>query len=197
MRRLKLAAELTRGLVAEALNIRIVATAAAAERLSNLLPQFDLIDAELIARCSGAACAQAAAPPTTPTPAPSRAATPTGPTNEIYALLTAVDTVGAGSVTYDEIQWFSGSQAARECAADGVKPSGAWCTNYYYRNANSRQRTATFGPAPRIALLNGRPPAVPATRAQLAAQVASQVEYIYTLRMADGVITELTQVYTP
>jgi hypothetical protein len=50
----------------------------------------------------------------------------------------AVDTAGAGTVTYDEIQWFWAPEAAQNCGEDRATPGGAWCTDYHCRNVNDR-----------------------------------------------------------
>lgn len=185
-KREKLAAELVKGLIAEALNLRRAVTAVVAEPLSALLPGVDLASPELVARCSAAQCMTVPASPVSPVS-----------TTEVYALLKAVDTQGPGLVTYDEIQWFWEPEATAACVADGYTPypDQEWCNDYYYRNTNSRLRTAAFGPVSTIALngTDGNPPPVPATLAQLAAQIDPDVDLIYRLRLADGLIADLTQ----
>lgn len=134
-------------------------------------------------------------PAASPTPAPG-SSQPSART-EVYAIVTAVDQAGAGSVTYDEIQWFWSPQAAQKCAEDGQDAVGAWCTDYYYRNANTRLRTAALAPGVVIKLLGPAPPPTPATLAQLAAAVGPRTDSYYSLVLLDGVVTELDQVYTP
>ena len=183
----KLAAELAKGLAAEALNIRKGVTAIVAEPLSVALPRVDLTGPELVVRCTTAACAPKVPEPTQPS----------GPVMEVYVLLTAVDTALPGSVTYDQLDWFWSPDAARACAQDGEIPVGAWCTDYYYRNLNTRLRTATLSPTTRITFDEiGAGPAA-GTPAQLAAQVRRGVAYTYKLRIVNGEVVELGQVYTP
>jgi hypothetical protein len=47
----------------------------------------------------------------------------------------------SGTITYDEVQWFDGKAARRECRKDGLKTGlSDWCTSYYYKTANPRVR---------------------------------------------------------
>lgn len=116
---------------------------------------------------------------------------------DIYALAKAVDTAGAGAMTYDEIQWFWAPDAAQKCAEDRVTPNGAWCTDYYYRNVNDRLRTAAIDPAAIITLApNGTVPES-ATLAQLAAQVSRGLEFPCVLHIDGGTVTRIDQIFTP
>jgi hypothetical protein len=76
----------------------------------------------------------AIAAPVTPTP---QATTPV-PDKQVHAKLVSLE---SGMITYNEVQWFEGAAARRECRKDGLQighlPD---CNQFYYKDTNPRLR---------------------------------------------------------
>jgi hypothetical protein len=136
----------------------------------------------------------AAPPPTSPaTTAP--ALPPTDLAGEVHGFLTAIDVAGR-TVTLDRIDWFTGADARRACAEDGVTDtSNNWCTGYYWRNRNPTLRTVAVSPDATITVLDGSA-SVSGTLARVAQRIG-QATSTYLLVVTDGRVTELHEMYAP
>jgi hypothetical protein len=122
---------------------------------------------------------------------------PTGPSTEVYALITDVRNGPPETVTYDEIQWFWGADAVKACAQDGVQSQTEWCNDYYFRNANSRLRSASLAPGVTIALAGPDAQLAKASFDQLVDKSSDGLRHFYTLDLVNGVVIEIREVYTP
>lgn len=135
-------------------------------------------------------------PPVTATPASTAPAVPpTDLAGEVRGFITAVDVAG-GTLTVDKIDWFTGADAQRACAADGVTDtSNNWCTGYYWRNRNPALRTVAISPDAAITVLDGAA-SVPGSPADVARRI-SLASSTYLLVVRDGRVTELHETYAP
>lgn len=114
---------------------------------------------------------------------------------EQYGFVTAVDVAG-GTLTLDRIAYFTGADAQKACAEDGVTDtSNNWCTGYYWRNNNPALRTVAVSPDATITVLDGSA-SVPGSLAQVAQRIG-QVASTYRLVVTDGRVTELHEMYAP
>ena len=173
-----------------------------------------VLAAGLTAGCGGSellpgdAAPATGAPPTTSAPTTQVSATtpatttPSEPVDELsgnnYGDLLAVDTA-ARTVTVDVVEYFTGAAAVRACQQDGRGVSGAWCSTYYVRNKNPRQRRIELAPRATITVVTydskGVHVATPATLTQV--EDLLDERNFYRLRVDDGRITELEGVYLP
>jgi hypothetical protein len=77
----------------------------------------------------------AAAPPVTPT---HRASTSV-PATQVHAKFVSLK---SGMIAYNDVQWFDGAAAVRECRKEGLKTGGSpLCRDYYYKDASPRVRS--------------------------------------------------------
>lgn len=114
---------------------------------------------------------------------------------EQYGFVTAVD-VAAGTLSLDRIAYFTGAEAQKACAEDGVTDtSNNWCTGYYWRNNNPALRTIAVSPDATITVLDGSA-SVPGSLAQVATRI-TQATSTYRLVVTDGRVTELHEMYAP
>lgn len=124
---------------------------------------------------------------------------PAGPPTDLagteYGFVTAVD-VAAGTLTLDRIAWFTGADAQKACAEDGVTDtSNNWCTGYYWRNQNPALRTVAVSPDATITVLDGAA-SVPGSLEKVAQRI-KQATSTYRLVVTDGRVTELHEMYAP
>ena len=120
---------------------------------------------------------------------------PTDLAGEVHGFLTAVDVAGR-TVTLDKIDWFTGADAQRACAEDGVTDTtNNWCTGYYWRNRNPALRTVGVSPDATITVLDGSA-SVPGSLARVAQRIG-QAMSTYQLVVTDGRVTELHEMYAP
>ena len=114
---------------------------------------------------------------------------------EQYGFVTAVD-VAAGTLSLDRIAYFTGAEAQKACAEDGVTDtSNNWCTGYYWRNNNPALRTLAVSPDATITVLDGSA-SVPGSLAQVATRI-TRATSTYRLVVTDGRVTELHEMYAP
>ena len=136
---------------------------------------------------------------TGPSPGTGSSTAPTGPTTDLsgeqYGFITAVD-VPAGTISLDRIAWFTGADAQKACAEDGVTDtSNNWCTGYYWRNNNPALRTLAVSPDATITVLDGSA-SVPGSLDKVAQRI-TQATSTYRLVVTDGRVTELHEMYAP
>ncbi|WP_420122524.1 hypothetical protein [Nakamurella sp.] len=116
-------------------------------------------------------------------------------TGEQYGFITAVD-VAAGTVSLDRIAYFTGADAQKACAEDGVTDtSNNWCTGYYWRNNNPALRTLAVSPDATITVLDGSA-SVPGSLEKVAQRI-TQATSTYRLVITDGRVTEMHEMYAP
>ncbi|WP_157845246.1 hypothetical protein [Pseudofrankia saprophytica] len=161
-----------------------------------------------------------------PTAAPSAQAGPSTPTaddgdgptatplrGEYAAYVTAVDPVKA-TVTFDVVEWFTGTAAQQACTEDG--DPGPWpaerCNDYYLRNSNAVPRTLPVAPKAQLKYVDENGPAdgvslddpaggdVPTTLSALAAklgQFGPDGRLKCFIKVESGALTTIAEIYTP
>lgn len=78
---------------------------------------------------------------------------PTDLTGEVYGLINSVD-VSKGQISFDKVDWFTGADAVKACAEDGVTGSGDnRCTTWYFRKTNPELRTVAVSPSAAISVI--------------------------------------------
>ncbi|GAA1615573.1 hypothetical protein [Actinoplanes couchii] len=122
-------------------------------------------------------------------------------TTEVYALGVRAD-AKQRTVTFDEIEWFTGKAARAACQADKVEvqPS-AWCHDFYYRNPDDRKRTAALAESATVTIADyfSEAETVPQKKAGLSEldERLTEGETLLVLTVRDGVITGLREQFTP
>ena len=132
-------------------------------------------------------------PTSKPSPKPP-GATPASTKEGTYANQVSISEDGA--LSFVPLRWFTGKNAEVRCREKGIKPEGAWCGDYYYEKAGSRQAAALTGQT-RVRLLNDDLKPVDATLAQLVDAVESEVWPNFQIAVADGNVVRISQVFTP
>jgi hypothetical protein len=136
---------------------------------------------------------------TVTTSAPERPTRSTDLSGEVYGFVKSVD-VGTSEITLDKIDWFTGAAAAAACAEDGITSTDTnRCTGYYYRNVNPALRVVAVSPRATITTLaNGVNP-VASDLADVARRIGTTGggSNTYHLVVADGVVTDLSEMYHP
>jgi hypothetical protein len=136
--------------------------------------------------------------PRSPTAAPSAtsssAATPASTKDGSYAHQVSISEDGA--LSFVPLRWYTGRNALARCREKGVKPEGAWCTEYFYEKAGGR-RAAALTEQTTIKLLNDDLKLVDATLAELVDAVEEEVWPNFQIAVADGKVVRISQVFTP
>jgi hypothetical protein len=134
--------------------------------------------------------------PRSPTAAPSAssAATPASTKDGSYAHQVSISEDGA--LSFVPLQWYAGRNAGARCREKGIKPKGAWCTEYFYEKAGGR-RAATLTEQTTIKLLNDDLKLVDASPAELVDAVEEEVWPNFQIAVADGKVVRISQVFTP
>ncbi|MBL7520783.1 hypothetical protein I6A84_22500 [Frankia sp. CNm7] len=162
--------------------------------------------------------------PVDPTPAEPAPAEPTpaddgdGPTatplrGEYAAYVTAIDPANA-TVTFDVVEWLTGTAAQQACVQDGDPGPwpAAWCNDYYVRNENAVLRTLSVSPTARLGYVDELGPTgavslenptagnVPTTLSALAAKLADfgpdgQLKCLITVE--SGALTAIDEIFAP
>lgn len=156
--------------------------------------------------------AGAATSPSTP-PDDGDGPTATALRGQYAASITAIDPKAA-TVTFDVVEWFTGSAAQQACAEDGVpRPWQAeQCNDYYVRNKNVVPRTLPVaptakllyvgenGPTAEVSLDNPTGGDVPTTLPALAAKLTEygpSIPLKCFLGVESGTVTEIDEIFTP
>lgn len=112
-----------------------------------------------------------------------------------------VSSVGDGAVTVDIIGWTTGAEARTQCDDDSVDDRPEfWCSEYYYRNANSRPRTFPLPASARVAVLSLRSNAETVDPDVLAERLATGSlgpVPVFRFDTRDRSVTRLTQIVVP
>jgi hypothetical protein len=118
---------------------------------------------------------------------------------EQYAFLKKVD-ASKRTVTFDLVDWFWKADALQACREDGVQvQDNAMCNEYYYRNRNPKLRTMTVTEDAVVrGIVTGSPTyqEVPITLARLETW-PTVFDLPYKMRITDGSITSLSEVFVP
>jgi hypothetical protein len=131
-----------------------------------------------------------------PTAAPSvsSAVTPASTKDGSYAHQVSISEDGA--LSFVPLRWYTGRNALARCREKGIKPEGAWCTEYFYEKAGGR-RAAALTEQTTIKLLNDDLKLVDATLAELVDAVEEEVWPNFQIAVADGKVVRISQVFTP
>ncbi len=125
---------------------------------------------------------------------PSSSATPASTRDGGYANQVSVSEDGA--LSFVPLRWYTSKNAEVRCREKGIKPEGAWCTEYYYEKAGSR-RAAVLTQQTKVKLLDDDLKPVDATLAQLVDAVEEDVWPNFQIAVADGKVVRISQVFTP
>jgi hypothetical protein len=135
-----------------------------------------------------------------PPAAPTHRASTSVPDTQVHAKFVSLK---SGMIAYNEVQWFDGKAAVRECRKDGLKSAGApWCLAYYYRDTNPRVRRLPVAKDVVIKVCAFHVP--PNADSRLTRVTLSQLEKfeassdpvdVVVLTIKNGEITELDEVF--
>ncbi len=101
-------------------------------------------------------------------------------------------------VTYDVVQWFEGKAAQAACQADGVTNSGAWCNDYYWRNANDLLRINGFAPNATFEIVNqGEGPTFKRVSINAFADYARGSGSVFVIKTKGSEVTAIREHFTP
>ncbi|WP_232303590.1 hypothetical protein [Pseudofrankia sp. DC12] len=154
-----------------------------------------------------------ASPAATAPPDDGDGPTATALSGDYAAYVTAVDPAN-GSVTFDVVEWFTGTAAQQACTEDGNP--GPWpaeqCNDYYVRDKNVVSRTLPVAPRANLRYVDENGPAagvsledpsggdVPATLSALAgklAQLGPDGRLKAFIKVGSGALTSIEEIFTP
>ena len=145
--------------------------------------------------------------PATPVPSDSNAASPSaGSTttadpspspsdaeSETYGIDLAV--VGS-KLEFTPMRWYFGKDALARCKKLDIEPDGGWCNDFFFEQAGDRV-SAALAEDVRIKVLTKDAKLRRATRAQLTRAISESLWPHFTIKLDNGEVVAITQVYTP